>query len=126
MRIDLAAPAIVTASRSLDPISQQRGIGTEPAPIPVRHPDARSNDSSAPLRESSEQETEKAVESLNQIIKEHNITLDFRRDDETDTMVLRLIDQNTGETVHQIPSEVTLHLSAVFGKLQGCVVDHEC
>jgi flagellar protein FlaG len=58
------------------------------------------------------------LRSLDEAAKPYNIALNFSRDDETGTIVIKLVDQTTGETVRQIPSEVRLHLSASLGKLQ--------
>jgi flagellar protein FlaG len=62
---------------------------------------------------------EQAVRSLEEAVRAFNITLNFSRDDETGAIVIKLIDQHSGEIVQQIPTEATLHLSAVLGKLQG-------
>jgi uncharacterized FlaG/YvyC family protein len=69
--------------------------------------------------------TEQALKKLEQILKQHDILLDFSRDEKTESIVLRMIDQTTGETLQQIPSEVSLRLTAVFGKLQGNVISRE-
>lgn len=58
------------------------------------------------------------LRSLEEAAKPYNIALNFSRDDETGTIVIKLVDQTSGETVKQIPSEVQLHLSASLGKLQ--------
>lgn len=64
-------------------------------------------------------ELKETLRSLDEAVKPYNIALNFSRDDETGTIVIKLVDQTTGETVKQIPSEVRLHLSASLGKLQA-------
>ena len=56
-------------------------------------------------------------------VQDENIALNFSRDEETGTIVVKLIDQTSGETVQQIPAEALLHLSAALGKLQGQLFD---
>ena len=62
---------------------------------------------------------EQAIKSLADAVQDYDITLNFSRDEETGAIVIKLIDQQSGETVQQIPTEVTLRLSAALGKLQG-------
>lgn len=65
------------------------------------------------------EDVDKAVQALNKAAQDYDIALQFSRDDETGAIVIRMVKQNTGEVVHQIPDEAMLHLSAVLGKLQG-------
>jgi uncharacterized FlaG/YvyC family protein len=64
-------------------------------------------------------DVEKAVRTLNKAAADYDIALQFSRDDETGTIVIKMVKQGTGEVIHQIPDEAMLHLSAVLGKLQG-------
>lgn len=60
---------------------------------------------------------------LKEVLAESNITLKFRRDEETKAMVVELVDDKTGEAIRQIPSEISLKLTAVFVKMQGQFID---
>ena len=62
---------------------------------------------------------EQSVRALNKAAEAYDIALQFSRDDETGAIVIKMVKQETGEVVHQIPEEAKLHLSAVLGKLQG-------
>lgn len=62
---------------------------------------------------------------LQNLLSEHNITLNFRQDEETKQLIVELIDSNTGDPVRQIPSEVSLKLSAAFAKIQGQFIDEQ-
>ncbi|MFN0084356.1 MAG: flagellar protein FlaG [Blastocatellia bacterium] len=62
---------------------------------------------------------EDALRSLAEAVKAANIALNFSRDEETGSIVVKMVDQTSGETVQQIPAEALLHLSAALGKLQG-------
>ena len=65
------------------------------------------------------------LEKLQDKLAENNIALKFRRDDKTNELVVELFDDKTGEVIRQIPSEVSLKLSAEFGKLQGQFIDKQ-
>lgn len=73
----------------------------------------------------SREEVEAAVRAISEAVSESNIALKFSRDDDTGSIVIEMIDQNTGEPVRQIPSEASLKLSAALGKLQGNIVNHQ-
>jgi len=63
------------------------------------------------------------VEHLQNALGEHDLTLKFRKDEETNRLVVELIDSKTGVAVRQMPSEVSLKLGAAFAKLQGQLLD---
>lgn len=69
------------------------------------------------------QEQVKNLDKLKADLAEHNISLRFSRDSETNQLVVEMIDGKTGEAVRQFPSEVSLKLAADFVKLQGQFVD---
>ena len=66
-----------------------------------------------------------AAQTVAEAVKESQIDLQFSRDDDTGTIVIRMVDQLSGETVQQIPSEALLRLSAALGKTQGQLFDQK-
>lgn len=70
------------------------------------------------------EQTEKFQE-LQSLLEEHNISLSFTHDDETNEIVVKMIDNKTGEAINQFPSEVSLKLATVFAKLQGQFVNEK-
>lgn len=68
---------------------------------------------------------EEAARSLTEMAKASQIELQFNRDDDTGTIVIKMVDQKSGETVQQIPSEALLRLSAALGKTQGQLFDQK-
>ena len=56
---------------------------------------------------------------LQEVLAESDISLNFRRDDETGRIIVELIDNRTGDAVRQIPSEVSLRLTEMFSKVKG-------
>ena len=70
-------------------------------------------------------DSEKALKSFGEALKQANITLKFSRDEDTGMVVIKMIDQTSGETVTQIPSKAVLQISAYLGKMQGLVFSHK-
>ncbi|HYJ47154.1 MAG TPA: flagellar protein FlaG [Pyrinomonadaceae bacterium] len=66
-----------------------------------------------------ERDIAEAVRALNKAAEPYDIALHFSEDEETGAIIIKMVNQETGELVHQIPDEAQLHLSAVLGKLQG-------
>lgn len=50
-------------------------------------------------------------------------SLKFSRDQQTNELVVELVNNQTGESVRQIPSEVSLKLSAIYAQMQGKLVN---
>lgn len=92
------------------PVSQ--GDGTT-APISLELPSIPSSSQTA------EKDLAEAVSTLNEEAAPYDIALQFSRDEETGAIIIKMFNPETGDVLHQIPSEARLHLSAVLGKLQG-------
>jgi uncharacterized FlaG/YvyC family protein len=63
------------------------------------------------------------LDKLKTTLAENNITLKFSRDEATNALVVALVNNQTGESIRQMPSEVSLKLSAIFIKMQGQFID---
>lgn len=59
------------------------------------------------------------IEQLREVLAQSDISLNFRRDEETGRVVVEMINNATGDPVLQIPDEVSLRLSEMFSKIQG-------
>lgn len=70
-------------------------------------------------------ELEKEIKSLSEDFKAESVELEFSRDDKTGIVVMKLVDSNTGDSLNQIPSKVSLKLAEVFSKLGLHLVDSE-
>lgn len=71
------------------------------------------------------EETERALAELSQAVAPFNIALKFSKDHETGTIVVQMIDQKSGETLQQIPNEVSLHVAACLSKWQGRILNRQ-
>ncbi len=60
-----------------------------------------------------------SIDKIKAILEEHNISLQFSTDTITHAVVVKLVDEKTGEAIRQFPTEVSLRLAANFLRLQG-------
>jgi len=67
---------------------------------------------------------EKTMESLKEYTGWGNFNIDFATDDQTGSIVIKIIDRDTGETLRQIPPEQILNLRSHLKEIQGLVFDH--
>jgi flagellar protein FlaG len=65
------------------------------------------------------QQTEAALKELSDVMAPFNISLKFTKDQDTGTIVIQMVDQKSGDTLRQIPSEASLRVAATIAKLQG-------
>lgn len=89
----------------------------EVPPVPLRSAHHSEDASSFPQKEAAQ--LEQVAKQIQDAIRDTDITLNFSRDEESGAIVVKWIDQHSGEAVQQIPSETALRLAAVLGKLQG-------
>ena len=66
--------------------------------------------------------SEKIAE-LQTILAQHDISMKFSTNEQTREVVVQLVDDKTGETIRQIPNEVSLKLAAANIRLQGWIFD---
>ena len=75
----------------------------------------------ATTREPATREPDEKPEELRGILAEHNIALNFSRDERTGELVVKMLDAVTGENLRQLPTEVSLKLAAA--QLRGQFVN---
>jgi flagellar protein FlaG len=68
-------------------------------------------------------DTDKALHDLDKSMRPYDISLKFTRDEDTGTIVVEMIDQESGEKLRQIPNETSLHVAASLSKFQGRIID---
>ncbi len=85
--------------------------------VPVRSSQSTEDTSSFPQKDAAQ--LEKITKQIQDTIQDANISLRFSRDEESGAIVVKFVDQQSGEAIQQIPSETALRLAAVLGKLQG-------
>jgi len=68
-------------------------------------------------------DVKQAVQDLNEGLRSMNNHLQFSIDDKTDSVVVKLIDGDTGEVLRQMPPEELLRLRAYYKEQQGLLVN---
>lgn len=128
MQIDpIASSPVVTQSSAIGTRNQTNAVlaGSEAKTAPPSTSKDKDGESDIKLSLPPElaPDTLAPLQSLEEAVAVANISLNFSRDEDTGSIVIKLVDQTSGETVQQIPSEATLHLSAALSKLQGQIFD---
>ncbi len=85
--------------------------------VPLRSSHSAEETNSFPQKDTAQ--LEKVTRQIQDAIQGSNITLNFSRDEESGAIVVKLIDQASGEAIQQFPTEAALRLAAALGKLQG-------
>lgn len=68
-------------------------------------------------------QTEHAVSEINQALKTLATNLKFEVDDQSGRTLVKVMDQDTGEVLRQIPSEATIRIARSLDKMVGHLVD---
>lgn len=79
----------------------------------------------AAFTENKPEERPEELSKLQNVLEENNVSLKFSRDEKSGEIVVRMVDSVTGEAIRQLPTEVSLKLSAANTKLQGQFVDKQ-
>jgi flagellar protein FlaG len=103
---DAAAPAPALVSRAA--VARELPAGTTGSAVPERERE-RVNERSA-------------LAEVNESLRMSSIGVQFEFDKEADTMVVKVVDVESGELIRQMPSEEVVRISKALGKLQGLLV----
>lgn len=68
------------------------------------------------------QQVEAAVKAVKEFIQPMAGNLEFQMDEETDQLVIKIVDSSSGELIRQIPSEEMLEIAKALDRLQGLLV----
>ena len=63
-----------------------------------------------------------AVNKLNELVAPALQTVQFKMDEESDRVIVQVVDTSTDKVLRQIPNEEVLAFSKTLGRLQGLVV----
>lgn len=83
----------------------------------------RKQDTSSAREEVPREEIEKATEKLNRLMGIMDKRLQFRIHEETGRIMVKVIDDETGDVLDEIPAQRTLDILASFNQLVGLLVD---
>jgi flagellar protein FlaG len=65
-----------------------------------------------------------ALAEINESLRMASIGVQFEFDKEADTMIVKVVDVESGDLIRQMPSEEVVRISRALGKLQGLLVHH--
>lgn len=66
---------------------------------------------------------EKAVREINDSMQGQSVGVRFEVDNDTDRLVVKVVDRQSGELIRQIPSEEVLRIAKLLGKVPGALMD---
>lgn len=75
-----------------------------------------------PSQKESQSDQAARLNQLQKALADHDITLNYSHDDRTNRLVIKMVNDKTGEAIRQIPTEVSLKLSA---QIQGQFLDQK-
>lgn len=73
----------------------------------------------------SSEELEAAVSSVREYIKPFNSDLQFSVNDETDKVIVKVVDSETKEVIRQIPSEEMLAIAKALDSIKGLFIKQQ-
>jgi uncharacterized FlaG/YvyC family protein len=102
----------------------QADAGKQPKAAPVPEdpgdPGAATKTRQEALQE--RKRVEAAAQQLNDFMKRNSIQLKFSVDDDTNEVVVKVVQSQTGKVIRQIPSEEALKIAKDFDSRQGLIV----
>jgi flagellar protein FlaG len=66
-----------------------------------------------------------AAENVQKFVNTINSNLNFRVDDDTGEMVVKVVDATTKDVIRQIPSEEMLAIAKALDRIQGLLVNQK-
>jgi flagellar protein FlaG len=91
-------------------------------PVPAQDTKPQENPQERPV---SKEEIAKAVEEVNKTLALHNTRLEFSIHDKTKEIMVRVVDEKTGETIREVPSKKVLDMVAMTWDELGLLVDEK-
>jgi flagellar protein FlaG len=67
-------------------------------------------------------QVEQAVREVNASLQSRSIGLQFEVDQDTDKLIVKVVDRASGEVIRQIPTEEVVRVAKVLGKAPGMLV----
>jgi flagellar protein FlaG len=86
---------------------------------------AQDTSTTSAVSQSKPEELDQAVKAVNDFVKPFNNALNFSVDQESQTTVVKVIDQSTKEVIRQIPSEEMLALAKALDTMKGLLIQQK-
>jgi flagellar protein FlaG len=75
-----------------------------------------------PARRPAPGQVDDAVKNINQAMKSLSPNLEFSIDTDLDRTIVKVVDQQTGDVIRQIPSQEAVEISKALDRLQGLLI----
>lgn len=95
----------------------------EPAVQVTRTESARNDGNAASQQQGSHNSAEGSFEEINAAMRAWDTGMRFEIDEDTQKLVVSVIDNETGDVLRQIPSEEVLHIAKIVAQFQGKFID---
>ena len=77
------------------------------------------------VEEATPAQIETAVREINTSLQMRSISLRFEVDEDTDKLIVKVVDAANGEVIRQIPNEEVVRIAKVMGKAPGLLMDEQ-
>ncbi len=117
-------PAVAQQADSAARQNQQAPVASGLAPVQVGGmlKNAVAAPGSAQEQAATKQDVDQAAQKINEALQTVSQKLEFSVDKDTEAVVVKVMDKETGEVIRQIPSEELLKIAKALDKLQGLLV----
>ena len=114
----------VVAASSRNAAQTQKAYRASGAPV-AREAVTRQANASVAEKDKLPENVKVATDQVRHYIQQFASELDFSIDEDTEKLVVKLMDKSTGEMLRQVPTEEILHVAKMLDKLQGLLYsDH--
>ncbi|RZT30837.1 flagellar protein FlaG [Cupriavidus agavae] len=124
-----SSPVSLTAARVTADFAQPAAAQAMPAAassaVPAAYGVPSREDATAQLPPGTSADMAAAVGELVDVLKTTSIGVRFEIDQDTNRVITKVVDKETGELIRQLPSEEVLRFARVIDKLQGLFVSQK-
>ena len=103
--------------------AQQKAISQKKDFSDIRKADSRRGEAEQKVAEKSREQLEEIRQTVNDALKDMNIGLDFEEDDETEELIVKVMNRDSEEMIRQIPPEAMLQVAKRMDEMAGLFVD---
>ena len=102
---------------------QQKAISQKKDFSDIRKADSTKGEAEKKVAERSREELEEIREAVNDALKDMNIGLDFKEDEETEELVVKVMNREKDELIRQIPPEAMLQVAKRMEEMSGLLIE---
>ena len=103
--------------------AQQKAISEKRDFSDIRKADSTKGEAEKKVAERSREELEEIREAVNDALKDMNIGLDFKEDEETEELVVKVMNREKDELIRQIPPEAMLQVAKRMEEMSGLLIE---